>query len=201
MEASRLKTQHSSLSTQNSPAPRKRRPDAWEIRAGLTEAQLAQVFAWARSLGYSRALELIAKEFKVKPPNVGNFGAWYSMYSRQESESRVHRAIVDSGAIRSLAEKCGDVSEAMTAALESEASAAILSNDPERIKLLVNLALQARHGRRDESALKLAREKFAEQQRKNAEARAKLEALTSGARKGGLDAETLSKIEEAAKLL
>jgi hypothetical protein len=198
-------------SVKSSPAPRpaaaglpkgrKRRPDAWEIRAGLTEAQLAQVFAWARNLGYARALELVATELKVKPPNVGNFGAWYSMYARAESESRVHKAIVDAAVIRQLAKNCGDVSEAMTAALESEASAAILSNDPERIKLLVGLALKARHGKREESELSLDREKFAEQVRKNAEARATLQGLAADGKAAGLDRETIAKIEEAAKLL
>ena len=183
------------------PKDRKRRPDAWEIRAGLTEAQLGQVFQWARSLGYARALELIASEFKVKPPNVGNFGAWYSMFARQESESRVHKAIVDSGVIRTLAQKCGDVSEAMTSALEAEASAAILSNDPERIKLLVGLALRARQGRRDEAVVSLDRQKFEEQVRKNAEARARLEGLAAGGKAAGLDPETIAKIEEAANLL
>ena len=180
---------------------RKRRPDAWEIRAGLSEEQQAQVFAWARALGYRKAMDLCRTELRVLPPNIGNFQAWYEMRARAENESRVHRAIVDSGAIRQLAEKTGDVSEAMAAALEAEASAAILSNEPERIKLLVGLALKARSGRRDDSALALERDKFAELQRRNAQARAALENVAAGAKAAGLDPDTLAKIEEAAHLL
>ncbi len=91
---------------------RKRRADGWEIRAGLDDAQQARVFAWARALGYSRALALIQKELQVKPPSMGAFSAWYAAHSRKESAERVHRAVADSAAIRELADKGGDVSEA-----------------------------------------------------------------------------------------
>ena len=177
---------------------RKRRPDCWEIRSGLNQEQIRQAFAWARDLGYARAIGLVAKEFHVAAPSIAAFSNFYDMFSRVESEERVHKAIADSGAIRALAAKTGDVSEAMLAALESEASAALLGNDPERIKLLVGLALKARSGKRDDAALRLQTDQFEEQKRKNAEARSALEGV---AKAGGLDAETLSKIEEAAKLL
>ena len=177
---------------------RKRRPDAWEIRANLTPDQLRQAFAWARSLGYSKAIGLIAANWHCKPPTTSSFSAWYSEFSRLDSEERVHRAIADASAIRELAAKTGDVSEAMLAALESEASAALLNNDPERIKLLVGLALKARAGRAQDKELALKVEAWEAQKRQNAEARQKLEGAV---RTGGLDPDTLRTIEEAAKLL
>jgi hypothetical protein len=133
---------------------RKRRPDAWENKAGLTDEQLRRVFTWARQLGYARALELIRAEFTVEPPGITAFGDWYDYFSGLDSEERVHKAIVDGAAVRDLARECGDVSEAMVAVLESEASAAILSGDGERVKLLVGLALKARSGRFEEKKYK-----------------------------------------------
>ena len=177
---------------------RKRRPDAWEVRAGLTESQLHQAFDWARAFGYGKAIALMAAEWQIQPPTISAFSGWYTEFSRSESEARIHRAIADASAIRDLAAQSGDVSEAMLAALESEASAALLGNDPERIKLLVGLALKARAGRAQEKDLLLKVEAWEEQKRRNAEAREKLE---GAARAGGLDAQTLATIEEAAKLL
>jgi len=139
---------------------RKRRPDSWEIKAGLNDADLRRVFEWARSLGYGKAIELIRKELNVAAPEKTAFGDWYAYYAKLDSEERVHRAIVNGTAIRDLAKDCGDVSDAMTAALESEASAAILSGDPDRIRLLVNLALKARGGRRSDEALQLEVTKY-----------------------------------------
>lgn len=177
---------------------RKRRPDAWEVKAGLSQEQLRQAFDWCRSLGYGRAIGLMATSWGIKAPTIAAVSAWYSEFSRLDSEERVHRAIADAAAIRDLAAKTGDVSEAMLAALESEASAALLGNDPERIKLLVGLALKARAGRAQEKDLLLKVEAWEEQKARNAEARAKLE---GAAKARGLDAETLATIEEAAKLL
>lgn len=142
------------------PDARKRRADAWEIRAGLSDADLSRAFEWARNLGYAKALQLIEKELKVTPPGMTAFGDWYDYYARLDSEERVHKAIVDGAAIRDLAKDCGDVSEAMIAALESEASAAILGGDPGRIRLLVNLALKARGGKRSDEALQLEVRKY-----------------------------------------
>jgi len=130
---------------------RKRRPDAWEVKAGLSDADQRKVFAWARAYGYARAIELVKEELKIDAPSMSAFQSWYSWFAVQESEERVHKAIADGGAIRELAESTGDVSQAMVAALESEASAAILSGDPDRIKLLVSLALKAREGRFEEN--------------------------------------------------
>lgn len=60
------------------------------------------------------------------------------------------------------------------------------------------LDLQRRNADRLDDALRLERDKFEEQKRRNAEARNKLETV---AREGGLSPETLQQIEEAAKLL
>lgn len=162
----------------NTDSDRKRRPDSWEVRANLSETDQHRVFAWARTLGYARAIELVKAELKVEPPSVSAFAGWYEYFSTIEKEERAHKAIVDGTAIRELAQSCGDVSEAMTAALESEASAAILSGDPDRIKLLVSLALKAREGRLEtekykdamKSAIEQGLDALAQQAQGNAEA-------------------------------
>ncbi len=142
--------------TQRLTNERKRRADAWEVRAGLTDGEQRKIFGWARSLGYARALDLVRAEFpQVDPlPALSTFADWYTWQAGLESEERVHRAIVDAGAIGDLARQSGGVSEALVGALEAEASAAILGGDPERIKLLVSLALKAREGRFEERKYK-----------------------------------------------
>lgn len=142
------------MSKRDAQSERKRRPDAWEIRAEISDADQRRIFAWARGLGYARALDLIRDELHLDPPSMTAFQGWYEYFSAVENEERVHKAIADGGAIRALAESCGDVSQAMVAALESEAAAAILSGDPDRIKLLVSLALKARAGRFEEAKYK-----------------------------------------------
>lgn len=142
------------MSKRETQSERKRRPDAWEIRAAIADADQRRIFAWARSLGYARAMELLREELHIEPPSMTAFQGWYEYFSAQENDERVHKAIADGGAIRALAESCGDVSQAMVAALESEAAAAILSGDPDRIKLLVSLALKARAGRFEEAKYK-----------------------------------------------
>jgi len=144
----------------DSSADRKRRPDSWEIKSGLSEADLARVFGWARNLGYARARELIRKELALDPPGETAFGDWYKYYAGLDRANRLHKAMVDCADVRAIAKECGDVSEAMTATLESQAAAAIVGDDPDRIKLLVGLALKARGGRRSDEALKLEIRKY-----------------------------------------
>lgn len=177
---------------------RKRRADAWEVKAGLSDADLRKVFAWARSLGYARALQLISEDLHIDPPSMSAFAGWYEWFSRLESEERVHKAIADGATIRDLAKSCGDVSEAMVAALESEASAAILSGDPDRIRLLVSLALKARTNRAQDKDIEIKLRKLALIEAQAAQAKARLEGLAS---KGGLSEETIEEIEQAARLL
>jgi hypothetical protein len=139
------------MSKREDNSERKRRPDAWEIKAGLSDEMQRQLFGWARSLGYGRARELIRKEFAVEPPSATAFEGWYEYYSQIESAERVHQALRDSAAIGEMAKACGDISEAMVSALENEACAALLAKDHDRTKLLVGLALKARASRFDEA--------------------------------------------------
>jgi hypothetical protein len=156
---------------------RKRRPDSWDVRINLSDDDARKIFAWARSLGYARALQMIRTDLKIVPPSMTAFQSWYEFFSKKESEERVRKAIADGLAIRDLAQSC-DVSEAMAAALENEASAAILSGDPDRIKLLVSLALKAREGRFNEkkyrdtlkSSIERGLDALAEQTKENPDA-------------------------------
>jgi hypothetical protein len=171
---------------------RKRRPDAWEIKAGLSDADLRRVFSWCRNLGYARAIDLIAKDLNIHPPRATALSDWYAYYSKLESEERVHKAIVDGAAVRAQAESCGDISEAMTKVLESEASAAILSGDPDRIKLLVSLALKARGDRYDTEKLNLERRKLEIRLRESESKLASAAAALDKTRTGELDPTALA---------
>lgn len=147
-----------------------RRPDAWEKKAGLTEEQIWQAFGWGRSLGYQKARLLVAKEFGIGAPSLGSYAAFYAHYAREDRANRIHRATVDAAAIRASAEKQGELTEAMAAALEAEASAAILAgNDPATMKLLVGLALKARGAIRGQKNLELEIQKYHDSIKSNVE--------------------------------
>jgi hypothetical protein len=171
---------------------RKRRPDAWEIKAHLSDADLRRVFGWCQNLGYGRAIDLIEKELKIKAPSSTTLADWYEYFSVQVKEDRVHKAIVDGAAVRAQAESCGDISEAMTKVLESEASAAILSGDPDRIKLLVSLALKARGDRYDTEKLNLERRKLEIRLRESESKLASAAAALDKTRTGELDPTALA---------
>lgn len=178
---------------------KKRRPDSWEIRAGVSDADLRRVFGWARNLGYARAIDLVREELRIDPPpSMSSFQSWYAWYSRLESAERVHKAIADSAAIADLARECGDVSDAMVAALEAEASAAILSGDNDRMKLVVELALKARGARVQDKDTEIKLRRLALIEEQASQAKQRLEGLAS---KGGLTPETIEEIEQAARLL
>jgi hypothetical protein len=126
----------------------KRHPQAWEIAGGLTEPQIWQAFAWAQSLGYRKAAALIAKEFNVPQPSTAAMCKFYEHYLADFRAARIHKVAADAAAIRALAqgsEKNGPLNDALASTLEQEASAAILAgDDPERMRLLVGLALKSR---------------------------------------------------------
>lgn len=140
---------------------RKRRSDAWENAQAVSDADQDRVLTWARRLGYQKALALIEAELKITPPSMGAFAEWFAWRSKLDSEDRTHRAVINSAAVRELAESTGDVSTAMAKALEAESCAAILDGgDPDRTKLLVGLALKARQGLRSERTLEMELTKF-----------------------------------------
>ena len=180
------------MTARHTDSARKRRPDAWEVKAGLSDADLRRVFGWCQNLGYGRAVDLIAEELKIDPPSTTTLGDWYEYFSSQVKEDRVHKAIVDGAAVRNLAESCGDISEAMTKALESEAAAAILSGDPDRIKLLVSLALKARGDRYDTEKLNLERRKLEMRLRESESKLASAAAALDKTRTGELDPAALA---------
>jgi hypothetical protein len=137
----------------------KRRPDAWEKSARLSDDEQRQVFVWARDLGARRACELVKEQFKKTPPAPDKMNDFYAYFAALESEQRIRQAIVDSQACRDLAKQAGD-SDALCDVLQVQAEAALLSRDPEQIKLLVGLALDARRSRDSSKTVQLAVEKF-----------------------------------------
>lgn len=151
------------MSIRATPSDRKRHSTAWEIVNQVSPENQRKVFEWARAFGYSRAMELCQAELKLTPPSTSGMQSFYKYFSATESDDRVHQAIEDATAIRATAAATGDVSEAMLTTLETEASAAILSRDPGRIRLLVNLALKARAGKFEEKKFRAAMQTSIEQ--------------------------------------
>lgn len=151
------------MSIRATPSDRKRRADAWEIANQVTPENQRRVFEWARAFGYGRAIALCEAELKITPPSTAGMQSFYEYFSANDSNDRVHKAIADVNSIRETAAATGDVSEAMLSTLESEASAAILSGDPGRIRLLVNLALKARAGKFEEKKFRAAMQTNIEQ--------------------------------------
>jgi hypothetical protein len=147
-----------------------RRPDAWEKKANLSEVQIWQAFGWGRSLGYQKARALVAKEFNIAAPSLAAFAKFYQTYAREEQANRIHKSCTDAAAIRASVSDQGELTEAMAAALEAEASSAILAgDDADRLKLLVSLALKARGSLRSEKTLELEVRKYQDAVKSNIE--------------------------------
>lgn len=140
---------------------RKRRPDAWEMEAGLSDSQIWQAFGWAQSLGYRKAAALIAKEFGIGAPSVGAMCEFYDYYSVDHRAAKVHKVAADAASIRALAQGRAPMNDALATTLEQEASAAILAgDDPDRLRMLVGLALKARQSVNSGRSLELEIQKY-----------------------------------------
>ena len=142
-------------------AQRKRRPDAWEKIAQLSDEQVWKAFAWAQSLGYRKAARMIEAEFHIPAPGTSAMGEFYEYYSAEASAARIHKAASDVSAIRALAKEDGTLGSELAAALEKEAAAAVLAGDDSaRMRILVGMALKARGSLRSEKTLDLEIRKY-----------------------------------------
>jgi hypothetical protein len=184
---------------------RKRRPDAWEKAASLSDAQIWQAFAWAQALGYRKAARMIEAEFHCPAPGVSAMCDFYDYYAAEERANRIHKAATDVASIRAQATASGPLGEDLASALEQEASAAILAGaDGARLKTLVGLALKARGSLRSDKSQELEIQKYrdsiksaiergldalAEEIKGNAEAMALYEKFREAVRQGMATAE------------
>ena len=145
----------------------KRRSDAWDT--GLTDEQRLQAFDWARDLGYHKMRVLLKKEFEVTPPSIAAISTWYQHMTGVVAQATLAKAITDAGQIRDAAKTLGDVSDAVAAGLGQLALEAIVSRDPEKIKMFATLAMQSQKERREVEELELDKAKWQEAMKSNIE--------------------------------
>lgn len=172
---------------------RKTHSNAWET--GLTDEQRTQAYEMARALGYIKAAGLIAKEFKIRAPSLAGMSRFYERESQVRQAREIEKALVDVGNLNHLAEKLPGLTKAKRAALEKAYLDALLTGDPDRIKLFGELVLKHQAQDNDGERLRLQVDKY-----RDAVAATK-QALEGAKGKGGLTPETITTIENALKLL
>lgn len=189
---------------------RKTRTDAFE--ADLSEDQRWKLYDAFRALPWYKAAEMAEKEFGIEAPGKSAMYRFARAMREKESERRIADALAAKEEIHRSMDAVGGVDPELMHAWEQLALESALKGDPEAGKRYQQLAMEIREAgmeaeklrlkqeaeKRAQDGLALEREKFAEQQRKNEQARASLEQVKA---KGGIDEETLRKIEEAVNLL
>jgi len=167
--------------------------NAWETQ--LTDEQRDYAFDLAKSLGYEKARHLIAKECKIKAPSLAGICRFYERMARIHNERSIEKALVDVGNLNHLADKLPGLTKAKKAALEKAYLDALLTGDPDRIKLFGELILKHQAQDNDTERLTLQVNKYRDG------IRAAQEALAGAKAKGGLTAESIATIEEKLRLL
>jgi len=188
----------------------KPRIDAWD--AALSDEQRWQVYDRFRRYPWYEVVEWIGAELGVTPPGRSSLYRWADRMRKLESARRVERAIQAQAEIDALAGTAA-ANDKLIAGYKSMAAEMALDGDAKTAVRLTQMAmsLAAQQTAQMELALKqqrieqqaeaqrLAREKF-----EAAEARlaAVKDALANARREGGgLSAEALREIEQAAGLL
>lgn len=130
---------------------RKVNANAWYAHLSWEEQQTC--FDALRSLGYQRGRLVIAKEFDLRP-SMGALSAFYARMASKEAEADLLRAAIDIEGIEQMTAQLGEVDDALRQRLNHAALAALVGGDPDQIKLLVSLALDARTQDREDAKLK-----------------------------------------------
>lgn len=167
--------------------------NAWETT--LSDEQRDQAFDLAKTLGYEKARHLIAREFKIKAPSIAGMCRFYERMARIYNERSIEKALVDVGNLNHLADKLPGLTKAKRAALEKAYLDALLTGDPDRIKLFGELILKHQAQDNDTERLRLQVDKYRDA------IKATQDALAGAKSKGGVTPETIAKIEESLKLL
>lgn len=189
---------------------KKTRVDAFE--AALTEAQRWELYDVFRASPWYEAAKHAAESFGIEAPSKSAMYRFAAAMRTAESERRIVQALEAKAEIGRSMEQVGGVDAELAHAWEQLALESALRGDPEAGKRYQTLAMEIRAAgieaeklrlkqeaeSRARESLSLEREKFEEQRRKNEQAREALETVKA---KGGIDEETLRKIEEAVNLL
>ena len=188
---------------------RKRRSDAFD--ADFTPEQRSLLFDLMKVQPWYEVASECEEKFGVKPGKTALYQFVREM-RESESERRIADALAHQAMMRRSVEQVGDMDDEMAAGWEQLSLESSLNGDLETATKYLALAekLRARALERAKldlkteasalarEALGLEKEKFAELQRKNADARKSLEAVVA---KGGIEESTLRSIEEAINLL
>lgn len=174
-------------------AHRKIHSNAWET--ALSPEQQQQAWELCRDLGYAKAAHLIAREFKIKAPSLAGLSRFYERMARIHSERSIEKALVDVSNFGNLAAKLPDITAAKRAALEKGLLDALVTGDPERIKLFAEICLKTSAQDAETTRLRILVEKH------ETAKQAALDALAGAKGKGGLTADTVAAIEEKLRLL
>ena len=189
----------------------KPRTDSWY--AMLSEEQLWQLYSVAKRCQWFETVTHAQKEFGLEAKvSRSAYYRWLDWMRGQESERRLAQARIAALEAGELAKTVGLKDETAIAAYKSLAAEFALKSDAKTANRFMQMAMALRdrqlrsrevelkdaaQSTKDEQ-LKLAREKFeAAEKRLNAVK----DAVKTAKSKGGLTAETLKEIEEAAGLL
>jgi hypothetical protein len=188
----------------------KRRIDAFD--AGLTEEQRWQLYDRMQRFAWYDVAAWAAEQFKIPAPSRAGLYRFTAAMRERESAHRIETALSVRENVRRQMDAVGDMDGELEFAWEQLAMESAMKGDAdaglrylamsmklresalERDKLSIKREAEARA----QASLALDREKFEDQKRRCEKARAELHAVVA---QGGLDAETIAKIEEAAGLL
>ncbi len=178
---------------------RKTRSDRWDAKAGLTDEQVWRAYdvfgrsAWAEFLAWAE------KELPgVKVPCRNSMYDWHADMAGKEAEHKVRQSREARDEIGVIAKTAALDDELIAAYKSMGARAALLGNKDEAVKLTMT-AIDLANQQLKAEALRLQRDKFDAAERRLQAVRDALAAPKTS--DGGLSAETLRKIEQAAGLL
>lgn len=164
----------------------------------LSEVAQAQLSEWMLSgLPYHTILPMVQKEFGITT-SLAALSGFYSSYCSAALIARRQRAVSTADAVaEEAAASPGRWDAATIDALKQQAFELAIQPgvNPREVKSLFSLVLKAKD---QDLAERQLEQRIREYEEKAAAAKAVLDGVTS---KGGLTAETLQKIEEAARML
>lgn len=178
---------------------RKTRSDA--VLKNLPPDQYEALVDWLLAGNpYRIVKKRLKEEFQVATSNASLSDFWAECCSAELLKRRQRAVSLADEVAEEAAARPGEFDAATIDALKQKAFELAVNPaaDPRDIKGLFMLILKARAQTINEREIELAERKFAEQQERNVQARARIEGAMS---KGGVSKGTLTEIEEALKLL
>jgi hypothetical protein len=188
-----------------------RRIDSWE--QPLTDDQRWEVYERLRRFPIVEVGKWIAETHSIPAPSRSALYRFKAHMESLESGHRIQQALSVKANVKREMEAIGDMDGELEFSWTQLAMESAMRGDMDAGSRYLAMAMKLRNSalereklrlkqeaeKREREALSLMREKFESQERRNAEARAKLNAVVAS--KGGIAPETLAQIEEAVSLL